>query len=167
MNFDEAFKVLIDHEGGFQRSPKDRGNWTSGIIGQGELKGTKFGIAAHAYPFLDIKNLTLEHAKRIYQADYWAVLQLDRLPASIRFDLFDMAVNSGVKASARVLQKAVKAVPDGVIGPKTVASCILLDPQLLDKRFNGQRLLYLAELDPWPTFGKGWVVRVANNLIKD
>lgn len=167
MIFSEAFDVLINHEGGFQRDPKDRGNWTTGRIGQGELKGTKFGIAAHAYPHLDIKNLTIEHAKRIYQADYWAVLKLDRLPASIRFDLFDMAVNSGVRASARVLQKAVGEIPDGIIGPKTVASCALLDPQLLDKRFNAERLLFLVDLNPWPTYGRGWVRRVAHNLLRD
>lgn len=166
--FDNAFDELIGHEGGFQRDPKDRGNWTTGVIGRGELKGTKFGIAAHAYPHLDIKNLTEPQAKRIYLTDYWSRLKLDRLPDTIRFDMFDTAVNSGVRTAAQILQRAVGEVPDGLIGSRTITAAAMLDPQVLDKRFNGHRLLYLTDLDtPWPRFGKGWVRRCASNLIKD
>ena len=41
-----SFDRVIGHEGLFQNDRDDRGNWTSGKIGVGELKGTKFGIAA-------------------------------------------------------------------------------------------------------------------------
>ena len=61
MNFERAFEKLIDHEKGLSLDPKDRGNWTTGVIGKGELKGTKYGVSAMSYPHLDIRNLTLEN----------------------------------------------------------------------------------------------------------
>ncbi|WP_236513543.1 glycosyl hydrolase 108 family protein, partial [Escherichia coli] len=60
MNFDQAFKVTIGHEGSFTLNKNDAGNWTGGKVGVGQLKGTKYGIAANSYPNLDIKNLTLD-----------------------------------------------------------------------------------------------------------
>lgn len=167
MKFDDAFSVLIGNEGGFTRDPKDRGNWTSGKVGTGELKGTNFGISAMSYPMVDIKNLTLDQAKVIYKRDFWDRANADNLPEAVRFDLFDMAVNSGVGEACRALQRAVDTTPDGVIGSHTLASLALLDPQLVDKRFAAQRLLYLCNIATWPSYGKGWVNRVANNLMKD
>jgi len=43
MNFDLAFDRVIGHEGGYTDDPRDRGNWTGGATGRGELKGTKYG----------------------------------------------------------------------------------------------------------------------------
>src|SRR5574337_419321 len=83
MNFDEAFTFLIGDEGNFQDSSNDRGNWTTGIIGQGECKGTKFGISAYAYPLLDIRNLTLDEVKAIYLRDYWNALSLPLVVALV------------------------------------------------------------------------------------
>ncbi|MDH1334083.1 hypothetical protein N5D77_07565 [Comamonas thiooxydans] len=70
MDFDKAFDRLIGHEGKFTNNPKDDGNWTGGKQDRGELKGTKFGIAANTYPHLDIKSLTIEQAKAIYREDF-------------------------------------------------------------------------------------------------
>ncbi|OXE36892.1 MAG: hypothetical protein CGW95_04725, partial [Phenylobacterium zucineum] len=55
MTFDQAFEVLIGHEGGYTNNPQDPG---------GE---TKFGISKRAYPDQDIANLTLDAAKAIYK----------------------------------------------------------------------------------------------------
>ena len=167
LTFDDAFDVLIGHEGGFQRDPKDPGNWTGGAVGQGELAGTKFGLSAASYPRVDIKNMTVERAKLLYLHDFWKMMHLDQLPEAIRFDVFDCAVNSGIKTAARILQRAVGEVEDGYIGPRTRAACALLDPQTLDKRLSGARLLYLTELPTWPSYGRGWTKRIAKNLLRD
>jgi lysozyme family protein len=50
--------------------------------------------------------MTLERAKTIYKRDYWGPAGCDTVPDGIKFDLFDMAVNSGVKPAVRTLQKA-------------------------------------------------------------
>jgi lysozyme family protein len=155
MNFDQAFKAVIEHEKGYVNDPDDPG---------GE---TNYGISKRAYPHLDIKNLSLGQAKVIYLHDYWNKLRLDQLPVPVRFDMFDMGVNSGLGNAAKILQRAVGVADDGVIGPKTVAAANNLDPQLLDKRFNGQRLMFLSDNKMWQKYGRGWVKRVAQNLLND
>jgi lysozyme family protein len=167
VEFNQAFDALIDHEGGYTNNPRDRGNWTSGKIGKGELKGTKYGISAMAYPHLDIKSLTLDQAKAIYKRDYWDKTQCDKLPGAIRFDMFDVAVNSGPSDAVKFLQRAVGADDDGILGNVTLSLVNRLDPQLLDKRLSGHRLLFIAKVDTFPTFGRGWINRIANNLLKD
>ena len=167
MNFETAFEILIGHEGGYTDNPKDPGNWTGGKQGAGVLKGTKFGIAANTYPDEDIKNLTVPRAKYLYLRDFWNKLSLDKLPECVRFDLFDAAVNSGVQQSAKFLQRAAGVVDAGVIGPATIAAANKIDPEQMDSRISGYRLMFLADLKVFPDFGKGWVRRVANNLVTD
>jgi len=169
MNFEQAFTALIGNEGNYTLNHKDRGNWTGGMSGAGQLRGTKYGISAASYPAVDIKNLTLEAAKAIYFRDFWNPLFPDILPDIVRFDVFDTAVNSGVERAAKLLQKALGVVADGDIGPKTKAAIIAADSKTLDKRFSGQRLLFITGLpqSQWEAFGKGWVNRIAGNLIND
>lgn len=167
MKFDQAFDALIGHEKGFTDNPKDPGNWTGGRVGVGALKGTKYGIAASTYPSLDIRGLTLEDARAIYLRDFWERLELDQLPPEVRFDLFDTAVNSGVERAAQLLQRAVGTTEDGRIGPLTIAAARRLPGEQLDKRLNGHRLRFLADLKVWPDFGRGWARRIATNLIED
>ena len=155
MDFDKAFERVIGHEGGYVNDTRDPG---------GE---TKYGISKRSYPFADIKNLTLDQAKDIYRRDYWNKLHLDELPACVRFDIFDAAVNSGISAEAKFLQRAAGTTADGVIGKLTIAAANGIDPQLLDKRLSGYRLQFLADLPVFPTFGRGWLRRVASNLIED
>ena len=155
MEFDKAFERVIGHEGGYVNDPRDPG---------GE---TKYGISKRAYPNLNIRDLTLDQAKAIYRTDYWDRLHMDELPGAIRFDMFDAAVNSGVSASAKFLQRAAGTTADGVIGKLTIAAANGMDPERLDKRLAGYRLQYLCDLKTFPTFGKGWVRRVALNLIED
>lgn len=167
MEFEESFKRLIDIEKGFTGDPRDSGNWTGGKVGSGHLRGTKYGISAASYPTLDIASLTVEQAINIYRRDFWDKLRLDELQPGVRFDLFDMAVNSGLTGAAKILQRAVGVVDDGVIGPKTIAAARALTSDKLDKRLNGYRLRHLCGCSAWPAYGRGWVERVAKNLIED
>lgn len=167
MNFDKAFKALIGHEGGYSGDRRDRGNWTTGVIGKGQLNGTKYGISAMSYPQIDIKNLTLGEAKKIYKRDYWDTCQADKLPEQIRFDVFDMAVNSGVRNAIKNIQFGAGVRADGFLGPKTKAAIACMDAHHLDKKMCGHRLRFMASIKSWPTFGKGWALRIANNLIND
>lgn len=165
MNFDEAFERLLGHEGGYSSDPDDRGNWTSGKIGQGILKGTKFGISAMSYPNLDIKNLRVDQAKEIYLKDYWIVAGCDQVPQEVRFDLFDTAVNSGPRTAAKLLQSAIGVMADGQIGPKTLLVLNTFPAARFLARFNGARLLAMTNMAGWETQNKGWARRIANNLL--
>ncbi|HBA34850.1 MAG TPA: secretion activator protein [Gammaproteobacteria bacterium] len=164
MNFDLVFERVIGHEGGYQCDFEDRGNWTGGKVYEGELKGTKFGLAAMTYPDLDIENLTIEQAKQIYLRDWWQPLMLDRMPKGMPYQLFDAAINHGSGRAAKFLQRAAGARDDGQIGPKTIAAVLAMDHNDLLMRFIAERLGYFTNIKLWETYGKGWVRRMAGNL---
>lgn len=164
MNFDMAFELLIGHEGGYTTLRSDPGNWTGGKVGVGQLKGTKYGIAANSYPKLDIKNLTLLEAKLIYKRDYWDKVRGDELPQELAFHVFDMAVNSGISRGIKLLQKTVGVVQDGSIGAKTLAAVKNTPAHEAVVLYNANRLQFYTSLKTFKTFGAGWVNRVANNL---
>jgi lysozyme family protein len=166
MTFDNAFEKLIGHEGGYQNDPNDRGNWTSGVIGVGELKGTKYGISAMSYPQLDIKNLTLEQAKEIYKRDFWGRFNALKLTDGMQFMLFDAAVNHGPGNAVRMLQRAVDVIDDGHIGPVTMLAVSKITPRILLLKFAAERLMFITRLRSFDRYGRGWVSRVADDLRK-
>ena len=108
MTYDQAFKKVIGHEGGYVNDPDDPG---------GE---TKYGISKRAYPGENIKDLTLDRAKELYRRDYWDKTRSDEIPEEIRYAHFDMAVNAGTGAAAKNLQRAARVKVDGQIGPHTL-----------------------------------------------
>ena len=137
--FDDLFKEVIGHEGGFQADPRDRGNWTSGRVGIGVNKGTKYGVSAAAYPNLDIRNLTLDDAKRIYRRDYWDKLRCDDLPPGVAYMLFDMAVNHGTHLGTQILQRGLGVADDGRIGDVTVSAAWSMPQDEVLERTAAQR----------------------------
>lgn len=167
MNFEDAFARVIGNEGGLSMSPKDRGNWTGGRIGSGQLRGTKYGISAAAFPTMDIEAVTLDQARRIYRDKYWSAAGCDQVPEALKFPLFDLAVNSGPGQAARLLQRSVGAIEDGSIGPQTLMSIHNMPVDRVLRRLDAHRLLLMAGDGGWPTFGRGWVMRVANNALRE
>lgn len=162
--FDISFDRVIGHEGGFGNIRSDRGNWTSGIIGVGELKGTKWGIAAHAYPTLDIRNLTRADAKAIYKRDYWDKVRGDELPIGLDFQVFDTAVNHGIKKAVELLQRTMSVTVDGKFGPKTLEATRINFHFQHTIDFLRHRLDYYNDLSTFNTFGRGWTQRIVENM---
>lgn len=162
--FSVAFEQTIGHEGGLSLDRADRGNWTSGTVGVGELRGTKYGISAAAYPDLDIAGLSLAASRALYFRDYWLPMRGDDMPEDIAIEAFDAAVNHGVRAATLMLQRALRVDADGYIGPVTIAASHSVDPARFVARFNGERLAFYTDLPTWASFGKGWARRVAAQL---
>ncbi len=138
-DFEMAVAVVLRHEGGFQRDPGDRGNWTGGAVGLGELRGTKFGISAASYPGEDIEGLTEERAREIYYKDFWCLgeagdpqfnygLIQDQALATKVFDLAVTMERTGRHGPAiEILQRAICSCGreidvDGTLGPQTVGA---------------------------------------------
>ena len=149
--FEWAFRLVIGLEGGYTRDSKDPGNWTSGRIAQGELRGTKYGISAASYPTLDIANLTLEQAKTIYKRDYWDAMRCGQMTRRLSVLVFDSAVQHGQGKAREWL-----AVP------------------LEFETYLGRRIAYYASLaafyredgDPNDDYGRGWMNRVSSLLLR-
>lgn len=92
-------------EGGYSNDPIDPG---------GE---TQFGIAKRYHPDVDIKNLTKEQAIQIYGKEYWAKLSCDQITSQrVRWKVFDIGVNLGVKNATMFLQRAAGVKEDGIMG---------------------------------------------------
>jgi|SRR5581483_10122111 len=135
--FDPAFYWMLPHEGRFQRRVADPGNWTGGKIGVGDLKGTKFGIAAASYPDLDIENLTINEAHDIYLRDYWNTQKYAELIFQVPANkIFDLVVNMGFSGGHKVVQRALidcghPVGVDGVFGILTLDACNSIQPDEL------------------------------------
>lgn len=170
MSFDSAFEKTVGLEGGFGKDPNDKGNWTGGAIGSGELKGTKYGISAAAFPYEDIENLTLDRAKELYQLHYWNPLKLDEVPHdAIQEEIFDTGVNMGIGGSSLIVQRSINfleigkpLVEDGAIGPVTlgyVKKWCGKDPECLFKVLNGFQFIRYVEIDN-ERYSYGWMKRI-------
>jgi lysozyme family protein len=88
------------------------------------------------------------------------------LPSGIDYLVFDFAVNAGCGRSAKILQAAVGATPDGGIGPMTLAAVNALDGDELIERFSQGKEDFYRSLNTFETFGKGWLNRVAAVKVK-
>jgi lysozyme family protein len=158
--FDAAFLAVIGVEGGLSLDPADRGNWTGGQVGLGTLEGTKYGISAAAYPKLDIANLTIDDARAIYQAHYWVAIKGDQLPPALALLTFDGAVNQGIGATIRALQRALGVTDDGVIGPVTIAAAQHEPVEKTTVEICARRAVSYGGGSQFNTFGLGWMRRL-------
>lgn len=157
MTFDEAFLRLMKYEGGYVDHAADPGGKTNWGI-------TQAVASAHGYTG-SMQAMPRATANAIYRTTYWDAMQCDALPSDVRFVVFDAAVNSGCAQAAKWLQRAVGTTEDGILGPKTMAAIMAQPGYVTAARLSALRLLFLTQLNTWPSFGKGWVRRVADNLL--
>jgi lysozyme family protein len=163
--FDACLAIVLRLEGGFTDDPRDPGGATNFGITRRTLARWRNITPWQALPVAAVKALTRDEAACIYKALYWDRCQADALPAGLDLALFDFAVNSGPERAIALLQKEVGAVPDGLIGPETLAALkarIALTgvAGLIIALCNG-RLSFLQRLAISVTFGSGWSRRVA------
>ena len=157
MNFDQAYDLLIKHEGGFSNHPDDKGGAT--MYGVTEQVARQNGYTGA------MKDLTQSFAKIIYRKLYWDAVSAEQLPDEVRYAVFDAAVNSGTGRAIKWLQQAVNEKQDGVIGSMTLRAVRQSRPSVTAARINGIRLTFMTNLSNWPAFGKGWARRIASNLM--
>lgn len=151
ISFDVAFNRLLGHEGGYVNDPNDPG---------GE---TNWGISKRSYPGVDIRNLTREAAKGIYERDFWDCVQ--GIHSSIKFQVFDAAVNHGIDAAIRMLQRAVNVADDGRWGTYSIGAASTMAESDVLMLFLAERAEYFTKLKNWPHHGKGWIrKRICDNL---
>ena len=150
--FDICFDRLIGHEGGYVDDPDDPG---------GE---TNFGISKRSYPSVVIRNLTRSQAKNIYRSDYWGKPQCENLPLGVDYLVFDRAVNSGVSASVKALQRSVGASPDGMIGRRSLAAIAALSAAKIIDRLAIERAIHYTNLvikrSKSRKYLRGWMKRL-------
>lgn len=152
MNIEQALAVLLRHEGGYSDHPADKGGPT--MYGVTERVARQHGYAGH------MRDLPLSVAAAIYRKQYWGMIKADQLPDALRFHVFDAAVNSGNVQAIKWLQQCAGVKVDGIIGPVTIKAAAGVSPA----KYSAVRLRFMTGLKTWPTFGKGWARRIADNL---
>ncbi len=127
-DFNQAIGKTLAHEGGakFTDDPNDRGG------------ATKYGISQRAYPDVDIRNLTEQQARDIYKRDYWDRIRGDEITSqAVAENIFDTAVNMGVRTASRLAQVALEIEPaDGIIGSQSLKVINQADEALFIANFT-------------------------------
>jgi lysozyme family protein len=120
-DFSLAIKKTLEKEGGSKitNDPIDRGGLT------------KYGISQRAYPSLNIAQLTESQADGIYKKDYWDPVRGDDIKNQIVAEnIFDSAVNMGVKTASRLAQSCLEIEPaDGNIGEQSLVKINSVTPE--------------------------------------
>lgn len=121
--FASAFDQTIRNEGGFvlHAVPGDRGGMTYAGIARNFWGGWA------GWRFIDAGELDHPQLKAavqdFYQANFWDVCGCaDFQSQDVADDVFDFAVNAGVRVAVRLAQVVAGVKPDGVAGPVTVAA---------------------------------------------
>lgn len=155
-NFLDALSAVLHHEGGYINHPSDPG----GMTNLGCTKRVWEEWVGHEVDEKTMRALTPADVAPLYKSKYWDKVHGDELPDGVDYIVFDAAINSGPGRAAKWLQQAVGAVPDGAIGPGTLAKVAAMPASDIVEKYQQIRLEFLQALPTWGTFGKGWGRRV-------
>lgn len=155
-NWPEAFALTLKHEGGYVNHPQDPGGRTNLGVTQRAWES----YLGKAVTEAEMRALTPKVVMPFYKKMYWDRIRGDDLPSGVDFAAYDFAVNSGVNKASKVLQEIAGAIPDGIIGPKSLEAIKAVPPDEMVNAICMERLEFLKRLGTWPVFGKGWSNRV-------
>ena len=163
-NFQRSLDNILKAEGGFTDDPRDPGNHLSdgraGCTNMGVTQAAWEEFVGHKVSTADMKALTKEQVGKFYKTRYWDRVQGDALPIGLDFLAASFAINAGVGSSAKLIQKCINAVPDGMIGPRTLQTIAGVDSKELIEKFSEAKEHYYQSLKTFPVYGKGWINRV-------
>lgn len=184
-DFSIAYAATMGHEGKYAHNPNDRGGETWKGISRKNFPGWSGWSIIDAskkqtgFPANLQGNKHLEQLVRaFYKMEFWSRLSLDEvIDQRIAFEIFDTAVNCGVRIAGSFLQRALNVLNrsgkdysnlavDGQVGPRTVA--ILNNhrrPADVLKVLNilqGNRYIEICEArESQEEFASGWLTRVS------
>ena len=185
--FDDAYAITSAHEGGYVNDPVDRGGETyRGIarVHHPDWRGWKRIDAQRRkedFPKSLKSDRTLQaNVKSFYKQAYWDRFQGDEIAdQAIANELYDTAVNMGVRRSVRFLQSSLNLlnrnqqdyedlVVDGWFGEKSLSTLAVLlkkdrRSDALVKMMNiqqGARYVEIMARDSsQERFARGWIKR--------
>lgn len=138
--FEPAFARLMDEEGvKLSNNPADRG------------KQTYAGVSRKYHPnwvgwrFVDAGGVPpLDMVRDFYRENYWARIRGDQINSQrVAEALFSQCVNNE-DAGIKLMQIVVGVIPDGKVGPKTVAAINNATEHLRISPEDGVLMLYSA-----------------------
>lgn len=168
-DFQPAFDRMIENEGGYRLTSisNDRGGQTYA------------GIARNFHPDWpgwkiidrnDMGNMELTYLVHdFYKAQFWDRICGDDIQKNaIAAAIFDFAVNAGVATAAKLAQLTAGEIPDGRIGPKTIAALNAMDEGVFVLKYTLAKVARYAEIcnkdRDQGKFLLGWLNRTLKGL---
>lgn len=172
--FESAFLVLMQHEGGYQNNPSDRGGPTNYGLSQRFLES----IQPECKYLPDdvrirksfIMHLSKRLAKKIYKKYFWDRYDYDAIGYDLlSIKVFDLSVNMGPYQSHKLLQIALNKLRkepitiDGIIGPQTLNEIKQHDEMAIIHHYIDEAKHYyinlIADNPEYSIFKHGWLKR--------
>lgn len=161
--FDRCLRFVLHEEGGLADVKGDHGGLTNFGISTPTFNAAK---ARGLIKASRVDALTKAEAEHVYWSLYWIEPRCYEFPAPLDLLAFDAYVQHRPGPAAELLQTAVGTVPDGVIGPKTIAAAHQVEAVAAIERYAYAReRLYreIVKADPsQERFLRGWLNRVAH-----
>lgn len=161
---------VLKREGGYVDHPADRGGPTNFGITQTTLSRYIGRRATRD----EVKHLSVDVAREIYEKNYFIGPRLNLLPESIQGFVFDSAVNHGPRRAVKFVQSVCNQAgyspalsEDGAMGPNTKKGAqwaeatmgdVLL-PALVEERRNFYRTIVESNPSQF-VFWDGWMNRL-------
>jgi len=158
-NFEKSLELVLQHEMGYVHHPLDPGGRTN----LGVTQRVWEDYVGHKVDEQTMRNLTKELVAPLYRKEYWDAVHGDQLPSGADYLAFDFAVNAGAFRSIKTIQRALNITADGVIGPVTVKAIQDTNAEDFINSFSAAKESFYRGLANFPTFGRGWLNRVAES----
>ena len=156
-NFEKALALVLQHEGGYVNHPSDPGGRTN--LGVTQRVWEEY--VGHPVDEATMRSLTKELVAPLYKKNYWDAICGDVLPAGVDYLLFDFAINAGTSRAVKTAQKSLGINADGALGPITTQALLTANAKDFIHKFSMAKESFYRSLTTFPTFGKGWLNRVA------
>lgn len=180
-DFKVAHKITADCEGGYVNDPKDAGGETIFGIARNFWKDLPLWKIMDEYKTQcdvttrdgrkKLEQLCLantefvEQKNTFYKAQFWDKVKGDEInDQAVANNVYDFAVNAGIKQATKVLQRALNITDDGAFGNGTLSACNSAEPKKLNNDYCvGRENFYKDLVKRKPNnekFLAGWLKRV-------
>lgn len=147
--------------------PKDRGGATAYGVTLATYTAWREAHGIHTTTKDDLGRATEAELAAMFQAWFWTPPRCDALPLGVDLMAFDIAVGSGTRTAAMLVQRACGVKADGVVGRVTLEAINRVDASTLINALHFGWLGYckgIREPGGWATYANGWTNRANKRL---
>ena len=169
--FDQAFSIVLGHEGGFSNDKNDAGGATAFGISLRFMKDDDIDIDGDGdIDLSDVKALTKAESKEIYYHFFWIKNNYQFIENSqVAVKLFDMAVNMGAYQANKICKRAINDIlvdnmpVNGIMNEETIATLNEIHPSAIIQQLRERQAEFyrsiVAKNPKLKKFENGWLAR--------
>ena len=132
---------------------------------------TKYGISKKQFPSIDIDNLTIDSAMKLFEKEYWLRYRLSEIhDQNIANQIFLLLINMNPLNAGKIVQRAINlslhttpCIIDGIIGTDTLTALNSASSVLLSAMMRIESCRYYLMLvdndESQRIYFRGWIRR--------